>query len=110
MGDFSRYILAYGLSPTMNAADAEETLKLALHTAQIEQVKVCHRPRVLSDNGSAYHTKDLAAFLTKWPIQYIFGEPYHPMAQGKIERWNRSMKNVTPADVHFRRDQDMIRE
>ena len=43
--DYSRYILAYWLSPTMNANDAEETLKLALSWAGIEHVKVYHRPR-----------------------------------------------------------------
>lgn len=145
MDDYSRYILAYRLSPTMNATDAEETLKIALHTAEIEQVKVYHRPRLLSDNGSAYRAKDLATFLTEWRIKHIFGAPYHPMTQGKIERWHRSMKNViklqnyysqfeleqaiaawveyynrqrfheslknvTPADVYFGRDQEIIKE
>lgn len=145
LDDYSRYILAYRLSPTMNAKDAEETLKLALHKAQIEQVKVYHRPRLLSDNGSAYHSKDLADFLTQWRMVHIYGSAYHPMTQGKIERWHRSMKNViklqnyyspveleraiaawvvyynnqrfheslnnvTPADVYFGRDKEIIRK
>lgn len=45
LDDYSRYILAYRLSPTMAAADAEETLRLALTKAQIDRVKVYHRPR-----------------------------------------------------------------
>jgi transposase InsO family protein len=145
LDDYSRYILAYRLSSTMNAKDAEETLKLALHKAQIEQVKVYHRPRLLSDNGAAYHSKDLADFLTQWRMEHIYGSPYHPMTQGKIERWHRSMKNViklqnyyspeeleraiaawvvyynnqrfheslnnvTPADVYFGRDKEIIKK
>jgi putative transposase len=145
LDDHSRYILAYHLSPTMKATDAEQTLKIALHKAQIEKVKVYHRPRLLSDNGSAYYSKDLAEFLTRWRIKHIYGTPYHPMTQGKIERWHRSMKNViklqnyyspaeleqaiadwveyynhqrfheslenvTPADVYFGRDKEIIKQ
>jgi transposase InsO family protein len=62
--------------------------------AQIERVKVYLRPRLLSDNGSAYHAKALADFLIGWRMQHIHSTPYHPMTQGKIERWHRSMKNV----------------
>ena len=76
-------------------------------------------------------------------IKHIHGSPYHPMTQGKIERWHRSMKNVvklqhyyspselekaiaewveyyndqryhesldnvTPADVYFGRDKEVL--
>jgi len=92
--DYSRYILAYKLSPTMNAQDAEDTLKIALAKAEIDKVKVYHKPRLLSDNGPAYHSADLAQFLKERRIDHIYGAPYHPMTQGKIERWHRSMKNV----------------
>lgn len=107
LDDYSRYILAYKLSPTMNAQDAEDTLKVALTKAEIEKVKVYHKPRLLSDNGSAYRSKELATFLKQRRIQHIHGAPYHPMTQGKIERWHRSMKNVvklqnyyTPSELH----------
>jgi len=85
----------------MNAGDAEETLKLALSWARIEQVQVYHRPRLLSDNGPAYHSKDLAAFLTQWRMDHIHGAPYHPTTQGKIERWHRSMKSVVKLQNYY---------
>jgi len=143
LDDYSRYILSYTLSRTMKAKDAENTLKLALSKAEIEKVKVYHKPCLLSDNGPAYHSKELAQFLKERRIKHIHGSPYHPMTQGKIERWHRSMKNivklqhyyspseleraisewveyynnqryheslknVTPADVYFGRDKEVL--
>lgn len=101
LDDHSRYILAWKLSPTENARDAEDTLKIALKKAEIETVKVYHRPRLLSDNGPAYHSVDLATFLKTWRIKHIHGAPYHPMTQGKIERWHRSMKNVIKLQNYY---------
>jgi len=85
----------------MRAEDAEGTLKLALAKAEIEKVKVYHKPRLLSDNGPAYHSKDLAQFLKERRIKHIHGSPYHPMTQGKIERWHRSMKNVVKLQHYY---------
>jgi transposase InsO family protein len=53
-----------------------------------------HKPRLLSDNGPCYVAKDLGAYLKEHEIGRTRGRPYHPMTQGKIERWHRSMKNV----------------
>ena len=94
LDDYSRYILAWKLSPTMNADDVEETLIMALKKSGLEQARVRHHPRLLSDNGSAYLSKDLARFLKRKHLEHIRGAPYHPMTQGKIERFHRSMKNV----------------
>jgi transposase InsO family protein len=101
LDDYSRFILAFKLSPTMNATDAEDTLKMALTKTGVVQVKVYHRPRLLSDNGSAYHSKQLEKFLKSWHIEHIHGAPYHPMTQGKIERWHRSMKNVVKLQNYY---------
>ena len=64
-------------------------------------VKVVHRPRLLSDNGSAYRSQQLAVFLKQFKMEHIHGRPYHPMTQGKIERWHRSMKNVIKLQNYY---------
>ena len=94
LDDYSRYILAWKLFPTMSASDVQETLEMALQQAGLEQVRVRHRPRLLSDNGPCYVSKKLKHFLNTKGMQHIRGAPYHPMTQGKIERYHRSMKNV----------------
>lgn len=101
LDDFSRYILAWKLSPTMAATDVEETLEMALEKTGLDEVCVRHRPRLLSDNGPAYLSKDLAKFLKRKQIEHIRSAPYHPMTQGKIERYHRSMKNVVKLQNYY---------
>jgi len=55
LDDFTRYILAWKLCTTMSSTDVSDTLTLALQAAGLNQVKVRHRPRLLSDNGR-FHT------------------------------------------------------
>src|SRR6201997_1646993 len=54
LDDFSRYILAWKLCTTMSATDVSDTLQVALRGSGLNQVKVLHRPRLLSDNGPSY--------------------------------------------------------
>jgi|GEM_PF-4938935 len=56
-------------------------------------VKVRHRPRLLSDNGPCYLAGDLKQYLDEQGISHTRGKPYHPMTQGKIERYHRTLKN-----------------
>lgn len=62
LDDYSRYILAWKLFPTMSANDVQVTLQIALDKTGLDQVLVEHRPRLLSDNGSCYLSKDLKDF------------------------------------------------
>lgn len=102
LDDFSRYILAWKLTTSMSHHDVQETLDLALAASGITtQVPVRHRPRLLSDNGAAYVSKDLAAYLKQHDILHTRGAPYHPMTQGKIERYHRSLKNVICLDNFY---------
>ena len=70
-----------------------DTLELALQASGLDQVNVAHRPRLLSDNGPSYVSVELAAWLDKQDMPHIRGAPYHPMTQGKIERWHLTLKN-----------------
>ena len=69
----------------MKADDVTATLDLALKTSGLDQAKVIHRPRLLSDNGSSYIAADLAKWLDGQNMEHVRGAPYHPMTQGKIE-------------------------
>ena len=93
LDDFSRYIIAWKLCTTMTAGDVTATLDLALKASGLDQAKVVHRPRLLSDNGSSYISADLAKWLDRQNMNHVRGAPYHPMTQGKIERWHQTLKN-----------------
>jgi putative transposase len=101
LDDFSRYILAWKLTPTMNAKDVQDTLLLALQKTGLAHVLVELRPRLLSDNGACYISKDLQSFLERRHIEHTHRAPYHPMTQGKIERYQRSMKNIVNLQPYF---------
>ena len=93
LDDFSRFIIAWKLCTTMKAEDVTATLDLALKASGLDQAKVVHRPRLLSDNGSSYISADLAKWLDRQDMDHVRGAPYHPMTQGKIERWHQTLKN-----------------
>ena len=93
LDDFSRFVVAWKLCPTMRAEDVTATLDLALAASRLDQVKVQHRPRLLSDNGSSYIAVDLAEWLEDQGMIHIRGAPRHPQTQGKIERWHQTLKN-----------------
>jgi putative transposase len=93
LDDFSRYIIAWKLCTTMKAEDVTATLEMALDAAGLDKASVLHRPRLLSDNGSSYISDDLAKWLERHEMAHVRGAPYHPMTQGKIERWHQTPKN-----------------
>ncbi len=143
LDDYSRYIIAWKLFKTMAAGDVKELLDVAVARTGIDQVAVCYRPQLLSDNGPCYLSAELQEYLEDRGIAHTRGAPYHPMTQGKIERYHLSLKcvikllqyyfpeqleeeiarfieyynnrryheslnNVTPADVYFGRDKEII--
>jgi len=93
LDDFSRYIIAWKLCTSMKAEDVTATLELALKASGLDRATVIHRPRLLSDNGSSYVSADLAKWLDGKDMDHVRGAPYHPMTQGKIERWHQTLKN-----------------
>ena len=86
LDDYSRFILAWRLCTTMAASDVSDTLDDALSFTGLDQVKVKHKPRLLSDNGPSYIASDLADYLDDKGMDHTRGRPYHRQTQGKIER------------------------
>ena len=85
----------------MTARDVSDTLSLALESSGLKSAKVHHRPRLLSDNGPSYVSAELRNWLDDQGMGHTRGAPYHPMTQGKIERWHRSMKNQVLLENYY---------
>ncbi len=101
LDDFSRYIISWRLTTTMAAADVTDTLEDALKATGLSEARVCHKPRLLSDNGPCYISGELKTWPKDQDIEHTRGAPYHPMTQGKIERYHRSMKNVVKLEHYY---------
>jgi transposase InsO family protein len=101
LDDFSRYIIAWKLFTTMATTDVKEILDLAVERTGIQEIAVRHRPRLLSDNGPAYVSEELKIYLATQGMTQTHGAPYHPMTQGKIERYHRSMKNEVNLQKYY---------
>jgi len=101
LDDYFRFILAWYLASTMTANDVKITLDRAIEKTGVHQVKVKHKPRLLSDNGPSYISKELKDYLESHQIDHTRGAPFHPMTQGKIERYHRSMKNVVKLQNYY---------
>lgn len=90
MDDYSRYIVSWRLCTGMAASDVAATLKDALRNAGLQRKQ---RPKLLSDNGPCYISSELREWLDEHDMEHTRGKPYHPMTQGKIERWHQTLKN-----------------
>lgn len=101
LDDYSRYIISWKLTTSMSADDVKLTLDEAIERTGADQVVVKHRPRLLSDNGPCYLSKELKEYLNKQKMEHTRGAPYHPQTQGKIERYHRSMKNVVKLENYY---------
>ena len=73
----------------------------ALAITGIDQLRVKHRPRLLSDNDSAYLSGELREYLGERGMAHTRRAPYRPQTQGKIERYHRTMKNVVKLQHYY---------
>jgi transposase InsO family protein len=101
LDDYSRYIISWKLFASMSTEDVKEVLDLAIEKSGVDKVHVRHRPRLLSDNGPCYISQELKKYMHEKEMKHIRGQPYHPMTQGKIERYHRSMKNVVKLQNYY---------
>jgi len=101
LDDYSRYIIAWKLFTTMSSGDVKQLLEMAINKTGVDKMKIIHRPRLLSDNGPCYISKELKEYLRQQNLSHTRGKPFHPMTQGKIERFHRSMKNVINLNHYY---------
>jgi transposase InsO family protein len=101
LDDYSRYILSWRLCSGMGSDEVKATVDEAIGASGVAHARVVNRPRLLSDNGPAYLSGDLREYLLSRGIDHTRGKPFHPMTQGKIERYHRSMKSVIRLDNYY---------
>ena len=101
LDDCSRCIIDWRLFTSMGTGDVKELLDRAIARTGVWDVPIRHRPRLLSDNGPCFISKELQEYLREREMAHTRSKPYHPMTQGKIERYHRSLKNVVTLQNYY---------
>jgi putative transposase len=94
MDDYSRFILAWKLQKDMSANSFIEVVQEAVDATGMTDVPVENRTRLLSDNGAGYVSRAFRDYLNLVGIGHILATPFHPQTNGKVERYQQSLKRV----------------
>jgi len=92
MDDYSRFILGWKLQKDMSANSLIEVVQEAVDATGMTDVPVEDRARLLSDNGAGYVSRTFREYLRLVGIGHILAAPYHPQTNGKVERYQQSLK------------------
>lgn len=82
---YSRYIVHHELRRSMQQFDVQLTLQRALEKYPGT------KPRIISDNGPQFISKDFAEYLKLLGLQHIRTSVAYPQSNGKIERYHRTI-------------------
>jgi hypothetical protein len=86
MDGYSRKILSWGLFQSMEGINAELVLTKA------KELYPFARPRIITDNGSQFISKDFRELVFLLEIEHTLTSPGHPQSNGKLERFHRTFK------------------
>jgi len=92
MDDYSRFILAWKLQKDMSANSFIEVVQGAVDATGMTEVPVEDRTKLLSDNGAGYVSRAFRNYLRLVGIGHILAAPFHPQTNGKVERYQQSLK------------------
>jgi len=92
MDDYSRFILDWKLQKDMSASSLIEVVQEAVDATGMTDVPVEDRTKLLSDNGSGYVSRVFRDYLRLVGIGHILAAPFHPQTNGKVERYQQSLK------------------
>lgn len=87
---YSHHLEHWELRESMTTGDVEIALQRALE--RFPDVN----PRVISDNGSAFIARDFKVFIREAGMTHVRTSPYYPQSNGKLERWQRTIKARRP--------------
>ena len=83
---YSRFVVHHELRATMTEHDVEVVVQRALERFPNEH------PRVITDNGAQFVSRDFKKFLAEMQLQHVRTSPYHPQSNGKIEAFHKTAR------------------
>ena len=101
---WSRYLVHWELRESMTTLDITTILQRAG-----EKFPDAY-PRMISDNGPQFIARDFRDFIRICGMTHVRTAPYYPQSNGKLERWNQTVKTTTirpecPASIEEARRQ-----
>lgn len=81
----SRALVHHEIRPAMTEKDVELQRAREKHPSA--------KPRIITDNGPPFVARDFKEFLRVVGVMHVRTSPYYPQSNGKIERWNRTVKS-----------------
>lgn len=85
----TRYLVHWELRERMTSLDVETILQRAR-----ERVPEA-TPRIISDNGPQFIARDFREFVRIAGMTHVRTSPYYPQSNGKLERWNQTLKQTS---------------
>lgn len=85
----TRFVVHWEIRERMTSADVETILQRAR-----EQYPDA-RPRIISDNGPQFVSRDFKAFIRLAGMTHVRTAPYYPQSNGKLERYHQTLKVTT---------------
>lgn len=82
----SRAVVAWDIRASMVEQEVEVTVQKA------REAFPGHSPRIISDNGPQFIAGDFKDFVRISGMTHVRTSPYHPQANGKVERYQKTAK------------------
>ena len=83
---YSRYIVHWEIREQMTEADVEIIIQRGR-----ERFPGVY-PRIISDNGPQFIAREFKVFIRFCGMTHVRTSPFYPQSNGKLERWNGSLK------------------
>jgi len=93
--DYARKIIVWDIRPDETAFSFSDIVEMGIEQAEKEGHLIDREsmPALYTDNGPGFTSHIMADYLAGQGIRHILGTPYHPQGRGKIERFNRTIKD-----------------
>jgi transposase InsO family protein len=105
LDDYSRRVLNWELMKDETGGSASDAVEISLEEAKRLGHILNRHPQILTDNGPAFSGWVLADYLENKGMKHIFGRPFHPQTQGKVERFNRTIKDQLYVYTYYSPDE-----